>query len=145
MIRQERILDFHYIKDDPVRPDLSMEFRIGNHREVYSYVYEGEITAVVCVAYTNEVPITIAELEDSSIPPENAKCAIFYTVWSYKKGFGRSLILDGVPELAKRYPNLKRFVTLSPKTEMAKKFHLKNGAEIFRENIDTINYEYKNV
>jgi hypothetical protein len=34
-------------------------------------------------------------------------------------------------------------VTLSPKTEMARKFHLKNGAEVFRENPDTVNYLYK--
>jgi hypothetical protein len=33
-------------------------------------------------------------------------------------------------------------VTLSPKTDMARKFHLKNGAKIFRENEETVNYEY---
>jgi hypothetical protein len=32
---------------------------------------------------------------------------------------------------------------LSPKTEMARKFHLKNGARELRENINTINYIYK--
>jgi hypothetical protein len=37
---------------------------------------------------------------------------------------------------------IKRFVTLSPKTEMAKRFHLKNGAIVFRENEETVNYEY---
>jgi hypothetical protein len=33
-------------------------------------------------------------------------------------------------------------VTLSPKTNLARRFHLKNGAIVFRENIDTTNYEY---
>jgi hypothetical protein len=47
-----------------------------------------------------------------------------------------------VEALKKDYPTLNRFVTLSPKTEMAKKFHHKNGAETFRENEDSINYEY---
>ena len=40
---------------------------------------------------------------------------------------------------------LKRFVTLSPKTELAKRFHLKNGAIVYRENDETVNYEYQNV
>jgi len=26
---------------------------------------------------------------------------------------------------------------------MARRFHLKNGAEVYRENLDTINYLYK--
>jgi hypothetical protein len=34
-------------------------------------------------------------------------------------------------------------VTLSPKTEMARRFHLKNGASELRENSNTINYIYK--
>jgi hypothetical protein len=34
-------------------------------------------------------------------------------------------------------------VTLSPKTEIAGKFYLKNGAEIFRENPDSVNYLYR--
>jgi hypothetical protein len=28
---------------------------------------------------------------------------------------------------------------------MARRFHLKNGAIVFRENIETVNYEYTNV
>jgi len=40
-------------------------------------------------------------------------------------------------------PWLKRFVTLSPKTEMAHNFHIKNGAFVFRKNRQSVNYEYK--
>jgi hypothetical protein len=142
MIRQERILDFPYIGDDPVRPELSMEFRTTAGREVYSYIYEGEIASVVCVAYTTEVPVTIEEMNASSLQPQEAICAIFYTIWSYKKGFGRSLILEGIPALREKYPNLKRIVTLSPKTEMAYKFHTKNGARYISNNQESDNYEY---
>ena len=39
-------------------------------------------------------------------------------------------------------PHIKRFVTLSPKTEMAKKFHLRNGATELQENETTVNFEY---
>ena len=37
---------------------------------------------------------------------------------------------------------VKRFVTLSPCTEMARKFHLQNGAIELRQNEWTVNYEY---
>jgi len=50
--------------------------------------------------------------------------------------------MNAVSAIQEQFENIKRFVTLSPKSEMAKKFHLKNGASIFRENEDTVNYEY---
>jgi hypothetical protein len=34
-------------------------------------------------------------------------------------------------------------VTLSPKTEMARKFHTSNGAKTLKENDETVNYEYE--
>ena len=68
--------------------------------------------------------------------------AVAYTVWSKEKGFGRKILLD----LLQKYKdnnNVKRFVTLSPKTEMAMKFHLSNGATLLQENATTNNFEYK--
>jgi len=38
---------------------------------------------------------------------------------------------------------VETFVTLSPKTEMARRFHHKNGAVTYRENADSINYLYE--
>ena len=67
--------------------------------------------------------------------------AIAYTVWSKQKGAGRKILLD----LLQKYKdnnNVKRFVTLSPKTEMAMKFHLSNGATFLQENATTNNFEY---
>jgi hypothetical protein len=42
-------------------------------------------------------------------------------------------------------PEITRFITLSPKTEMAKRFHTKNGAGVYRENDETVNYEYEEI
>lgn len=142
MIRQERVLEFPYIVDDQVRPELNMEYRTSDSREVYSYVYEDDVAAVVCVAYTLDVPISIKNLDSMCVAPTEANCAIFYTVWSYKKGFGRSLIIEGIPKLLAKYPNLTRFVTLSPKTAMAFRFHTRNGAEHIANNQESDNYEY---
>jgi hypothetical protein len=68
--------------------------------------------------------------------------AIFYTIWSYKPGAGRDLILNAVSYIKSNKPHISRFVTLSPPTEMARRFHLKNGASVFRNNTETVNYEY---
>ena len=67
---------------------------------------------------------------------------MFYTIWSYRQGAGRELILNSVDRIRQDHPSIKRFVTLSPKTDMARRFHLRNGAIICQENQDTINYEY---
>ena len=72
----------------------------------------------------------------------DANTAIFYTIWSYAPGAASELLFATVDEIRTQFPTVKRFVTLSPKTEMARKFHLRNGAQVLRENTDTINYEY---
>jgi hypothetical protein len=53
------------------------------------------------------------------------------------------LIEEAQAEIKREHPEVDTYVTLSPKTEMARKFHLKNGAEVFRENPDTVNYLYR--
>jgi hypothetical protein len=130
-----------YIKDDPVRPELSPEFRVSKCRFVGALV-EDTPQAIVCVSLHDFIPESVDDLAKDTNSPTSA---IFYTIWSYAPGAARDLLMATVKEIQNMYPSITRFVTLSPKTEMAKRFHLKNGAEIFRENIDTINYEYKNV
>jgi hypothetical protein len=51
--------------------------------------------------------------------------------------------VEAQQSIAAEMPTVTTFVTLSPKTEMARRFHLKNGAGVYRENSDTINYIYK--
>jgi hypothetical protein len=68
---------------------------------------------------------------------------VFYTIWSYAAGAGRRLIQEAQREIQREQPEINTYVTLSPKTEMARRFHLKNGAEVFRENADTVNYLYR--
>jgi len=127
-----------YIKDDPVRPDIPVDFRVSRNRFVVALV-EDKLEAMVCVSLHNFVPQTV---DDLSVDNDDLDTAIFYTIWSYRAGAGTKLLFAVVDEIRKLYPTITRFVTLSPKTEMARKFHLRNGASIFRENADTINYEY---
>lgn len=128
-----------YIKDDPVRPNLSTEFRVTDGRLVMALVDGDKPTAMVCVSLHNFIPQCVEDLLSTATEPTTA---IFYTIWSYKPGSGAELLFKAVSELRLEYPTLTRFVTLSPKTELARKFHLKNGAAVFRENTETVNYEY---
>jgi hypothetical protein len=94
---------------------------------------------MVCISFHDFVPASVTDLLNVSTDPTTA---VFYTIWSYQSGSGARLLRESLPTLKNRIPTLNTFVTLSPKTEMARRFHLKNGASILRENSDTINYHY---
>jgi hypothetical protein len=137
--------------EDPIRPQLDNEFRTSYGRKIYGVEYKGEIHAVMCFAYTNEVPRSVEELDKFSHDAflqsamrdqNNGQIAIAYTVWSKKKGGGK-LIVKEVFKKIKKSNHLNRLVTLSPLTEMATKFHSKNGAKLLQVNEDTQNFEYK--
>jgi len=130
-----------YLKDDPVRPEIPAEFRVTNNRFVSALVEE-KPRAMVCVSLHNFVPSGVQELELTTL---EADTAIFYTIWSYAPGAGAELLRETVTQIKQHYPDVKNFVTLSPKTELARRFHLKNGARVMRENAETVNYEYWNI
>jgi len=129
-----------FIKDDPVRPEIPKDFRVSDGRVVAALTDEEQNPeAMVCVSFHDFVPEDVEGLSKTSSVPTTA---IFYTIWSYKSGKGKELLYQAVKGIQAQYPSVTRFVTLSPKTNMARRFHLKNGAIVLRENIDTTNYEY---
>ena len=137
--------------EDPVRPELDNNFRTGYGRKIYGVKYQDEIHAVMCFAYTNEIPKSVEELEKLSTDAflqsamrdqKGGQIAIAYTVWSKKKGGGK-LIVKEVFKKIKKSNHLNRLVTLSPLTEMATKFHERNGAKLIQINENTQNFEYK--
>ena len=129
-----------FIKDDPVRPEIPKDFRVSDGRVVAALTdEEQQPEAMVCVSFHDFVPEDVEGLNKTSTVPTTA---IFYTIWSYKSGKGKELLYQAVKGIQSQYPSVTRFVTLSPKTNLARRFHLKNGAIVFRENIDTTNYEY---
>ncbi len=139
------------ISDDPVRPELSNEFRTSFGRKIFGVKYQGEIHAVMCFAFTNNIPTTVDELDrlsrdaflQSAQRDQNVgKIAIAYTVWSKKRGGGK-LIVKEVYKMIKKSNHLNRLITLSPLTDMARKFHLRNGAVELQVNKETQNFEYK--
>ena len=130
------------IKDDPVRPELPADFRVNSNSKIF--VLRDDETqqplAVTCVKFLNQIPHNVDELAELTV---NTNTAVFYTIWSYAAGAGRRLIEEAQQQIRQERPEVDTYVTLSPKTEMARRFHLKNGAEVFRENPDTVNYLYR--
>ena len=127
------------IKDDPVRPEIAASDRVGSNREVLVLMSGDKPGAVVCVSYQDHVPESVSGL----VPSPDATVAIFYTIWSYTAGAGRDMIFRARDHVRATRPGIQRFLTLSPPTEMARRFHLRNGAVIFRTNAETVNYEYQ--
>jgi hypothetical protein len=68
--------------------------------------------------------------------------AVFYTVWSYAKGSGREIIFSAADHIKQTHPTVKRYVTLSPLTDMAERFHLRNGATLIGRYDTAQNFEY---
>ena len=137
--------------EDPVRPELDNKFRTGYGRKIFGVEYKGEIHAVMCFAYANEIPKSVEELEKLSTDAflqtamrdqSGGQIAIAYTVGSKKKGGGK-LIVKEVFKKIKKSDHLNRLVTLSPLTEMATNFHERNGAKLIQINETTQNFEYK--
>ena len=138
------------VNEDPVRPELDNIFRRSYGRKIFGVKYMGEIHAVMCFAYTNEVPKNVNELDkfshdaflQSAQRDQNVgQIAIAYTVWSKKKGGGK-LIVNEVFKKIKKSNHLNRLITLSPLTDMATRFHTSNGAKLIQVNDTTQNFEY---
>lgn len=128
------------IKDDPVRPEIPLEQRVNSNSRIFVLKdEEDKPLAVTCVKFLERVPSSVDDLAEVAV---NTNTAVFYTIWSYAAGAGRRLIEEAQAEIKKEHPEVETYVTLSPKTEMARRFHHKNGAKTLRENDDSVNYVY---
>ena len=130
----------HLIKDDPVRPEIPLADRVNSNSRIYMLKDGDQTLAVTCVKFLETIPSAV---DDLVVIIGSATTAVFYTIWSYTAGAGRQLIMEAQQSIELEFPEIQTYVTLSPKTEMARRFHLKNGARELRENVDTINYIYK--
>ena len=147
------LIELHKIdcNEDPVRPELDIKFRQSYGRKIYGLKdEEGDIAAIMCFAFTHEIPKTVKEFDlmskDAMIQAMHragiqGHIAIAYTVWAKKRGGGKAIVNE-VYKMVKESNHLNRLVTLSPLSDMAKNFHTKNGAKELQVNKDTQNFEY---
>tara|TARA_X000000368_G_scaffold161268_1_gene127076 strand:+ start:231 stop:707 length:477 start_codon:yes stop_codon:yes gene_type:complete len=129
-------------EDDPVRPELNNEFRISRGRKIFGLKYNNEIEGVVCIAFTNELPATVKELDLMSVNEKESQIAIAYTLWSLKKGAGKKIMKE-LLKYMKEHNNIDSIMTLSPLTPVATHYHIRNGAKLIKINPTTQNFEYK--
>ena len=128
--------DIDLTVEDPVRPTIPMTWR--QQYEIWAWMEDNVRTATVCVAWLDAVP----DREDGMLIMPRGFKAVAYTIWSAAPGAGKKLIL-ALQEQIKENPLCEGMYTLSPTTEMARKFHINNGARVYRINESTINYQYK--
>jgi len=94
-------------------------------RHCYAFFHpsmEDEPLVFVEVALTNHIPANIDEIlniEREAVDPEEASCAIFYSISNCHSGlagvsFGNFLIKQVATSLKSRFPQLKKFATISP-------------------------------
>jgi hypothetical protein len=127
------------VKDDPVRPHIPLEQRINDAAEILILKAGEEILAATCLQWLSNIPANEQDLVDME---KTKDTAVFYTIWSYSPGAGAELIKKAAEWILKEYAGVKDIVTLSPQTEMARRFHLKNGASVHKENPTSVNYQY---
>ena len=114
-----KLVELPYIdcKEDPVRPELDLAFRQAYGRKIFGLKDdEGDIAAIMCFAFTDEVPKTVEEMEilskDSAMKALHragvqGSVAIAYTVWAKKKGGGRAIVNE-VYKMVKKSNHLNR-------------------------------------
>ena len=133
------------LEDDPVRPHIPKLVRYTKNRNTFFLTDEEDkkVTAIVCLSRNNTIAKEESDLSLYSAKEAENTIVHLYTIWSYGKGAGRDLALQIVEAIPKRWPQVKRILTLSPHTDMARKFHLSNGASELQINENTINFEYE--
>lgn len=143
MIHIIKTLDDPYLKyldEDPIYPHIPKEEKITVSRVAFLLKENDTVKAVTCIAFSKNIPTFIDELDDTSDSEVNA---IFYSIWSNVTGGGSELLLKSVSYIRENMDNVDKVYTLSPKTKIARRFHLKNGAKIYRINEKTINFYYE--
>ena len=143
-IKKTELVELNEInpEDDPVRPELDNNFRTSRGRKIFGLKYNDEIEGVVCIAFTNELPATVKELDLMSVNEDNSQIAIAYTLWSLKKGAGKKIMKE-LLKYMKKQNNIDSIMTLSPLTPVATHYHIRNGAKLIKINPTTQNFEYK--
>jgi hypothetical protein len=129
-------------EDDPVRPELDNTFRTTKGRKIFGLKYKDEIEGVVCLAFTNELPATVKELDLMSVDENNSQIAVAYTLWSLKKGAGKKIMKE-LLKYMKKQNNIDSIMTLSPLTPIATHYHIRNGAKLIKINPTTQNFQYR--
>jgi len=139
-------LDSVDTSEDPIRSEYDNKFRNSYGRKIYGLKSNEDIEGFICIAFCNEVPQTMKELDlmsKNAFHENNGNIAVAYTVWSRKRGAGKETIFNTKKFIKDEFVNIERFITLSPLTPVATHFHIKHGAKLININATSQNFEYE--
>ena len=139
-------LDSVDTSEDPIRSEYDNKFRNSYGRKIYGLKSNEDIEGFICIAFCNEVPQTMKELDlmsKNAFHENNGNIAVAYTVWSRKRGAGKETIFNTKKFIKDEFLNIERFITLSPLTPVATHFHIKHGAKLININATSQNFEYE--
>ena len=139
-------LDTVDVSEDPIRPEYDNEFRTTYGRKIYGLKSNDVIEGFICIAFCDDVPQTMKELDlmsKNAFHEKNGNIAVAYTVWSRKRGAGKETIFNTRKFIKEEFKSVNRFITLSPLTPIATHFHIKHGAKLININATSQNFEYE--
>lgn len=147
------------LKQDPVHPvseKKDLLRRLGSDRIIYAMVVDGKPVAMLQVALQTSAPLTATELWKKKEQEGPYLYAVFYSVFRLAgtedvKGGVSEIIFGAANDLHERFPDIAKFITLSPipslrknhskkpefeqvqeyivnKKDPVARFHMKNGA-----------------
>ena len=131
--------------EDPIRPEYDNSFRTSYGRKIYGLKSHENVEGFICIAFCNEVPQTMKELDlmsKNAFHEKDGNIAVAYTVWSRKRGAGKETIFITKKFIQEEINTVNRFITLSPLTPIATHFHIKHGAKLININATSQNFEY---
>jgi malonyl-CoA decarboxylase len=115
---------------DPVHPvdeKKNLVRRFGHDRVIYTMLDQGKPAAMLQVALTKAAPLTAKELWNKVEQEGPYSYAVFYSVFRLPgadgvKGGVKDIIFGAANDLQQRYPELVKFITLSPIPSLRKNF-----------------------
>ena len=128
---------------DPVHPvdeKKNLVRRFGHDRVIYAMMDQGVPAAMIQVALTGEAPLTAKQLWNKKEHEGPYSYAVFYSVFRLPgaegvKGGVKELIFGAANDLQQRFPELIKFITLSPIPSLRKNFKKNPGIEQVQEHI----------
>lgn len=133
------------LKQDPVHPVTEKKDllrRLGSDRIIYALVEDGKPAAMLQVALTQTAPLTATELWHKKEQEGPFLYAVFYSVFrledsGHVKGGVSDIIFGAANDLQKRFPDIGKFITLSPIPSLRKSFKKRPEFEEVQEYIVT--------
>lgn len=129
----------HELDPTPLNPDAFNPSAYSSLEQALEHAqeFQGNLKVWPCGTITNRFGESMIYDTSGNLAPcmrggfieDTHNTAVFYTVWSYSPGRGAQIVNQLAEHIRDTNTEIVKWVTLSPLTKMAERFHIKNGAE----------------